>query len=81
MIEGSTSKIFQSDMYVGDSIVFENREYLNPYRVTYVIKNDSSHNRTIIGVAEGEEVSYLFEFKKNRLITQRSYLPGCRDAR
>lgn len=64
IIEGSTSKIFQSDMYVGDSIVFENREYLNPYRVTYVIKNDSSYNRTIIGVAEGEEVSYLFEFKK-----------------
>ena len=66
IIENSNPKIFQSVQTQSNKIIFENKDYKNPYRVTYEFLTESSYRRTIEGRENDSLVTYVFDFKKSK---------------
>lgn len=64
VIKDSTPKIFKATNVQPDSIVFENRDYKNPYKVVYFFDDENHYRRTITGFEQDSLVSYTFNFKK-----------------
>lgn len=64
VIKNSTPKIFQAIEQSNNKIVFENRDYRNPYKVTYEFFDSNKYVRTIEGLENDSLVIYTFDFKK-----------------
>jgi hypothetical protein len=66
VIENSNPKIFKATTVSTDSVVFENSEYKNPYKVVYHLIDKDNFHRTITGMENDSLVSYTFRFKRIR---------------
>lgn len=64
IIRNSNPKIFKAVLSASNKIIFENKEYKNPYEVTYEFISNSSYRRTIRGYENDSLVIYEFDFKK-----------------
>ena len=64
VIKNSTPKIFQATSQIERKIVFENKDYKNPYKVVYEFIDKDNYRRTIKGLENDSLVTYIFEFKK-----------------
>ncbi len=64
VIKNSTPKIFQAKEYIDNKIVFENKDYKNPYEVVYEFIDTENYRRTIKGFENDSLVTYIFDFKK-----------------
>ena len=64
VIKNSNPKIFQAIKTTPDSIVFENTDYKNPYRVKYEFLGATDYRRTITGYEQDSLVTYIFDFEK-----------------
>jgi len=64
VIENSNPKIFRATKVRSDSIVFENSDYKNPYKVVYYLIDKDNYQRTITGMENDSLVSYAFNFKR-----------------
>lgn len=65
VIKNGTPKIFKSISLTENQIVFENKDYRNPYRVTYKFLDKMNYRRTITGYEGDSLVDYVFDFKKS----------------
>lgn len=63
-IENLNPKIFKATMVSTDSVVFENSDYENPYKVVYHLIDKDHFHRTITGAENDSLVSYTFDFKR-----------------
>lgn len=66
VIENSSPKIFKATTFSTDSVVFENSDYKNPYKVVYRLIDQANFHRTITGMENDSMVSYTFRFKRRR---------------
>ena len=64
VIKDSNPKIFQSTRVEDNTMVFENRDYKNPYQVKYEFLSSDNYRRTITGRENDSLVSYEFNFEK-----------------
>lgn len=64
VIKDSNPKIFKATIVQSDSIVFENRDYKNPFKVVYFFDDVNHYRRTITGFEQDSLVSYTFNFKR-----------------
>ena len=64
VIKNSTPKIFQAKERLENKIVFENKDYKNPYEVVYEFIDKNNYRRTIEGLENDSLVTYVFDFKK-----------------
>ena len=64
IIKNSYPKIFQSVEFSEDKIVFQNKDYKNPFQVTYQFINSNKYKRTIEGFENDSLVIYSFNFEK-----------------
>ena len=64
VIKNSNPKIFKAIKVKNETIVFENKDYKNPYQVKYEFLDKNNYRRTITGVEKDSLVSYSFNFKK-----------------
>ena len=64
IIKNSNPKIFQSVEFSEDKIVFQNKDYKNPFQVTYEFINSKKYKRTIEGFENDSLVIYNFNFEK-----------------
>lgn len=64
VIKNSTPKIFQAKERSDSKIIFENKDYKNPYEVTYEFIDSKNYRRTIKGLENDSLVTYIFDFKK-----------------
>lgn len=64
VIKDSNPKIFKAISISDDEIVFENKDYMNPYQVKYEFFTDSNYRRTITGFENDSLVTYEFNFEK-----------------
>ena len=64
VIENSNPKIFKATIMGMDSVVFENSDYRNPYKVVYHLIDEDNFHRTITGMENDSLVSYTFKFKR-----------------
>lgn len=64
VIKNSNPKIFKAISVEENEIVFENKDYKNPYQVKYEFLNKNNFKRTIIGLENDSLVIYEFNFKK-----------------
>ncbi|MCB0375108.1 MAG: hypothetical protein KDD04_04235 [Sinomicrobium sp.] len=64
VIKNANPRIFKAVSITGDSIVFENNDYKNPFRVTYAFLGKDRYKRTITGYEKDSLVVYEFDFKK-----------------
>jgi len=64
VIKNSTPKIFKATIIQPDSIVFENSDYKNPFKVVYFFDDINNYRRTITGLENDSLVSYTFNFKR-----------------
>ena len=66
VIRNSNPKIFKSVSLEETRITFENKDYENPYEVTYEFLSDLAYRRTIKGREKDSLVIYEFNFKKSQ---------------
>jgi len=64
VIKNSTPKIFQAKEILDNKILFENKDYRNPFEVIYEFIDSNNYRRTIKGLENDSLVSYVFDFKK-----------------
>ena len=64
VIKNSNPKIFQATERSDSKIVFENKDYKNPYEVIYEFIDKDNYRRTIKGLENDSLVTYIFDFKK-----------------
>ena len=64
VIKHANPKIFKAIEIDEDGIVFENRDYSNPYRVEYKFISSDRYRRTIEGMEQDSIVRYEFNFEK-----------------
>ncbi len=64
IIKNSNPKIFQSIEFSEDKIVFQNKDYKNPFQVTYEFINSKKFKRTIEGFENDSLVIYNFNFEQ-----------------
>ena len=64
VIKNSTPKIFKAIKATPDSIIFENSDYKNPYRVKYEFLSANNYQRTISGYEQDSLVTFVFNFEK-----------------
>ncbi|TDQ32207.1 DUF6265 family protein [Zeaxanthinibacter enoshimensis] len=64
VIENSNPKIFKAVSREENKIVFENKDYNNPFQVTYEFLSGDNYRRTIKGYENDSLVEYEFSFKK-----------------
>ena len=64
IIKNSNPKIFKATKVTANSIVFENTDYKNPSKVTYLF-HDNGFDRTIEGIENKKKSTYTFKFKAN----------------
>ena len=65
VIKDGNPKIFKAVMRSDDAIVFQNRDYQNPYEVKYEFLNSNNYRRTITGYEQDSLIRYEFNFKKH----------------
>jgi len=65
VIAGNNPKIFKASSASDTSITFENTEYGYPNKLIYRFNADGTYHRTISGIENGVEKSYIFEFKRS----------------
>lgn len=64
VIKNSTPKIFQSISYENNELLFENKDYRNPFSVLYKFLEENRYQRIITGY-EGDSLEiYTFEFHR-----------------
>ncbi len=63
VIKDGTPKIFRATTISADTIIFENKDYKNPSKVTYFFLANAFH-RTIEGIENGAKSTYTFKFNK-----------------
>ena len=66
VIKNSTPKIFQAIERSDSKIIFENKDYKNPYEVVYEFIDGKNYRRTIKGLENDSLVTYIFNFKKTK---------------
>ena len=64
VIKNANPKIFKAIDVSDKKIIFENKDYKNPYQVTYEFINSVHYKRTIKGYEHDSLVVYEFNFKK-----------------
>lgn len=64
IIRNSSPKIFKSVLTATDKMIFENKDYKNPFEVTYEFISDQKYRRTIKGYENDSLVVYEFDFEK-----------------
>ena len=64
VIKDSNPKIFKAIHRTEDIIIFENKDYSNPYQVKYEFLSDNKYRRTIEGVENDTLAIYVFNFNK-----------------
>lgn len=64
VIKNSNPKIFKAVELTDQSILFENKDYKNPFQVHYEFLSDTQYRRTIKGYERDSLVSYVFDFEK-----------------
>ena len=64
VIKDSTPKIFKAISVSENEIVFENKDYKNPYQVKYEFFTGSTYRRTITGLGNDSLATYEFNFEK-----------------
>lgn len=64
VIKDARPKIFQATERSDSKIIFENKDYKNPYEVVYEFIDINNYKRTIKGLENDSLVTYIFEFKK-----------------
>jgi hypothetical protein len=64
IIKNSNPKIFIATSINEKAIVFENKDYKNPYQVKYEFIDNDNYRRTIRGYEKDSLVIYEFNFKK-----------------
>lgn len=65
VIRNSDPKIFKSIELKDSEMVFENKDYENPFRVRYEFLSDTKYRRTITGYQNDSLVVYEFNFEKS----------------
>lgn len=65
VIKGANPKIFKAIGMSDREMVFENKDYRNPYSVRYEFLDDGNYRRTITGLENDSLVSFVFDFKRN----------------
>ena len=66
VIKDSNPKIFKAVTIAENVLVFENKDYKNPFQVHYEFIDNNNYTRTITGYEQDSLVSYKFEFQKER---------------
>ena len=64
VIKNSNPKIFKAISSKENKIIFENKDYKNPFNVTYEFIDSDNYKRTIKGYENDSLVVYEFNFKK-----------------
>lgn len=64
VIKDANPKIFKSIEATDNKIIFENKDYKNPFQVTYEFLDKQNYRRTIRGYEKDSLVVYEFNFKK-----------------
>ena len=64
VIKDSNPKIFKAVKVTDKELVFENKDYKNPFKVRYQFIHENQYHRTITGYENDSLVEYKFEFKK-----------------
>lgn len=64
VIKNSTPKIFQATINTNNKIVFENKDYRNPFEVIYEFNDNNNYRRTIKGMENDSLVTFVFDFQK-----------------
>lgn len=64
IIRNSSPKIFKSVSSYNDKMIFENKDYKNPFEVTYEFISEKNYRRTIRGYENDSLVVYKFNFVK-----------------
>lgn len=64
VIKDASPKVFKSIDRSSSKIIFENKDYKNPYRVEYEFISPTNYKRTIEGLEQDSLVKYEFEFKR-----------------
>jgi len=64
VIKDSNPKIFKAISSEENKIIFENKDYKNPFNVTYEFIDSDNYKRTIKGYENDSLVVYEFNFKK-----------------
>lgn len=63
VIKNSNPKIFKSINTEENKIVFENKDYKNPYQVKYEFISENKYRRTITGLENDSLLVYEFNFR------------------
>ena len=66
VIKNANPKIFKSVLTEENKLIFENKDYKNPYQVTYEFLSEEHYRRTLTGYEKDSLVVYEFEFQKVR---------------
>ena len=64
VIKNGNPKIFKAVKVEDDQLIFENKDYKNPFQVHYKFIDENNYQRTITGYENDSLVSYVFEFQK-----------------
>ena len=64
VIKNSNPKIFKAISIGDNEMVFENKDYKNPYQVKYEFVTENNYRRTIKGIENDSLVTYEFNFEK-----------------
>ena len=64
VIKDSNPKIFKAKTQRDGLLVFENKDYKNPYEVKYEFISNEKYRRTITGYEQDSLVTYVFNFEK-----------------
>jgi len=64
VIKNSNPKIFKAINITPASIIFENKDYRNPYKVKYEFLGEKNYRRTITGYEQDSLVTFVFNFEK-----------------
>lgn len=64
VIKNSNPKIFRAISLTDNQIIFENKDYKNPFLVTYEFLDKMNYRRTIKGYEGDSLIVYVFNFKK-----------------
>lgn len=64
IIKNADPKVFKAIEKSDSKIIFENKDYKNPFQVTYEFISDQEYKRSISGYESDSLVTYEFNFKK-----------------
>ena len=64
VIRNSNPKIFKAIKVNESELIFENKDYKNPFQVHYEFLDENKYHRTITGYENDSLVRYKFEFNK-----------------